>query len=73
MDPNIEEEILSEAEFELNIDVAEVAAVKKTSKKKKSKEKVPKENPSSKKKKLKTKPQRSASTPKAKHSLEFRK
>ena len=35
MDPNIEEDVLSDAEFELNIDVAEVAAVKNTSKKKK--------------------------------------
>jgi hypothetical protein len=70
VDPNIEEEILSEAEFELNIDIAEVAAVKKTSKKKKKQGKSAKRKSSSKKKKLKTK-NRSASTPKAKHSLEF--
>ena len=69
VDPNIEEDILSEAEFELNIDIAEVAAVKNTSKKKKKQGKSAKENHLL-KEKLKAK-NRSAITPKAKHSLDF--
>ena len=70
VDANVDEEILFETEFDLNIDVADIADVKKTSKKKKKQGKSAKKKSSSKRKKLKAK-DKSANVPRAKHSLTF--